>query len=315
MVMLDVRRLRVLQHLATYGTVAATAEILHLTAPAVSQQLAVLEREAGVPVVEKSGRTLRLTPAGELLVAHAEVILGDLAAAESDLRALKGGHHGLIRVAAFASAARTLLPTVYRLLAEHEDTRDEDTRTRTLTVQLVEQEPDPAMESLKKREVDVVLAHSYSVLPRNFPGNSRQDVLMEDPVLLCLSAARAERLELAPGQPADLARLSDEAWLTPGPETSCFQMIQRTCGAAGFVPDIRVRSSDFSVLVALVAADAGIALAPRLAIPEQEGISVHPLLVPVTRTVFTVIRTGTARRPDVHLLSTLLRQAADLASP
>ncbi|MEU2355451.1 LysR substrate-binding domain-containing protein [Streptomyces misionensis] len=304
--MLDVRRLRILQHLATYGTVAATAEVLHLTAPAVSQQLSVLEREAGLPVVEKSGRTLRLTPAGELLVAHAEVILADLAAAESDLQALKGGHHGLIRVAAFASAARTLLPEVYRLIAEHGDRQ-----ARTLTVQLVEQEPDVALEALKKRQVDVALAHSYSVLPRNFPGDSQQDVLLEDPVLLCLPAGRARQLELAPGQPADLTRLAGEAWLTPGPETSCYQMIQRTCGAAGFVPDVRVRSSDFSVLLSLVAAGAGIALAPRLAVGEQPGISVHPLLAPVTRTVFTVIRTGTARRPDVHLLSALLKQAAD----
>ncbi|MFF0465264.1 LysR substrate-binding domain-containing protein [Streptomyces mexicanus] len=303
--MLDVRRLRILQHLAAYGTVAATAEALHLTAPAVSQQLSVLEREAGTPVVEKSGRTLRLTPAGELLVAHAEVILADLAAAESDLQALKGGHHGLIRVAAFASAARTLLPEVYRLIAEHADQQ-----ARTLTVQLVEQEPDPAVEALKKRQVDVVVAHSYSVLPRNFPGNSQQDVLMEDPVLLCLPTGHAQRLELAPGQPVDLTRLADEAWLTPGPETSCYQMIQRTCGVAGFVPDVRVRSSDFSVLLSLVAAGAGVALAPRLAIDEQQGVSVHPLLAPVTRTVFTVIRTGTARRPDVHLLNALLKQAA-----
>lgn len=307
--MLDVRRLRILHHLATYGTVAATADVLHLTAPAVSQQLSVLEREAGVPVVEKSGRTLRLTPAGELLVAHAEVILADLAAAESDLQALKGGRHGLIRVAAFASAARTLFPEVYRLLAEQTDQQ-----ARTLTVHLVEQEPDPAMEALKRRQVDVVLAHSYSVLPRNFPDNSRQEVLLEDPVLLCLPAAQARRMALEPGQPADLTRLAGEAWLTPGPESSCYQMIQRTCGVAGFVPEIRVRSSDFSVLLSLVAAGAGVALVPRLAIGEQQGISVHPLIAPVTRTVFTVIRNGTARRPDVHTLSALLRQAAATAS-
>ncbi|MFL4909872.1 LysR family transcriptional regulator [Streptomyces sp. MMS24-I2-30] len=303
--MLDVRRLRMLQYLATYGTVAATADVLHLTAPAVSQQLAVLEREVGVPVVEKSGRTLRLTPAGELLVAHAEVILGDLASAESDLAALKGGRHGLIRVAAFASAARALLPTVYQLLARHEDEQ-----ARTLTVQLAEHEPDQALDALQKRRTDVALVHSYTVLPRNFPQNSQQDILMEDPVLLCLHPDRARRLGLSPGQPADLTRLANVPWLTPHPDLSCYEMIQRTCGAAGFVPDIRARSSDFSVLVSLVAADAGVALAPRLAIPGHHGVSLHPLLTPVTRTIYTVIRSGTARRPDVHLLHTLLEQAA-----
>jgi DNA-binding transcriptional LysR family regulator len=296
-----------LQHLATYGTVAATADILHLTAPAVSQQLAVLEREVGLPVVEKSGRTLRLTPAGELLVAHAEVILGDIAAAESDIAAMKGGHHGLVRVAAFASAARTLLPTVYQLLARHEDEQ-----ARTLSVHLVEQEPDQALEALQKRRTDLALAHSYTVLPRRFPQNSQQDILMEDPVLLCLAPAHAQRLGLSPGQPADLARLADARWLTPSPEVSCYDMIQRTCGTAGFIPDIRARSSDFSVLVSLVAADAGVALAPRLAIPEHHEVSLHPLLTPVTRTIFVTFRTGTARRPDIRLLHRLLGQAASL---
>ncbi|MEU2380646.1 LysR family transcriptional regulator [Streptomyces misionensis] len=309
--MLDVRRLRMLQHLAAYGTIAATADALHLTGPAVSQQLAVLEREAGVPVVEKRGRRLCLTPAGELLVAHAEVILGDLAAAESDLAALRGGHHGVLRVTAFASVARTLLPRVYQLLA-----RPVGETAPRLTVRLDEQEPDQALEALQKHRADVVVAHSYTVLPRNFPQNSRQDVLMEDPVLLCLHPDRARSLGLSPGQPADLARLADAPWLTPSPEVSCYEMIQRTCGTAGFVPDIRVRSSDFAVLVALVAADAGVALAPRLAIPEShDGVSLHPLLAPVTRTICTVVRSGSTRNPDVHLFRSLLEQAVAQHEP
>ncbi|WP_372348550.1 LysR family transcriptional regulator [Streptomyces sp. KL116D] len=303
--MLDVRRLRILQHLAVYKTVAAAAEALQLTAPAVSQQLASLEREAGMPVVEKNGRTLRLTPAGELLVKHADVILGDLAAAEADLAALKGGRRGLIRVASFASAARTLMPLVYRLIAEHADEQ-----ARTLAVQLTVQEPDLAIAALGKRQTDVALAHSYTILPRDFPASSRHDVLMDDPVVLCLHPDHAQQLGLAPGQTADLTRFSREPWLTPAPETSCYDMIQRACGSAGFVPDIRVRSDDFAVLAALTAAGAGVALAPRLALPEHHGLSLHPLVSPVTRTLFTVIRNGTERRPDVHLLRTLMEQAA-----
>ncbi|MFJ5969503.1 LysR family transcriptional regulator [Streptomyces sp. NPDC093060] len=304
--MLDVRRLRILHHLATYGTVAAAADALHLTAPAVSQQLAVLEREAGMPVVEKQGRTLRLTAAGELLVAHAEVVLGDLAAAESDLAALRGGRRGLIRVAAFASAARTLLPLVYRAFAE----QAEDSEP-ALTVHLVEQEPDAALEALRKRETDVAVVHGYTVLPRDFPSGSEQELLMDDPVVAVLHPDRAQALGLTPGRPADLVDLAHDPWLTPAPDTSCYEMIQRTCGAAGFVPDIRVRSSDFSVLTALVAAGAGVALAPRLAVPENaEGVSLHPLVMPVSRTIFTVSRSGTAHRPDIHLLGALLKDAA-----
>jgi DNA-binding transcriptional LysR family regulator len=308
--MLDVRRLRILQHLATHGTVAATAEALHLTAPAVSQQLAVLEREAGVPVVEKQGRTLRLTPAGELLVAHAHVVLGDLAAAEADLAALRGGQHGQVRLAVFASVARTLLPQVWRQLAPGPDGR------HTLSLHLVEQEPDLALAALRRRETDLAVVHAYSVLPRNLPPGTEHTFLMDDPVLLALHPERAGALGVAPGEAVDLARLSEDAWLTPGPETSCYEMIQRTCGAAGFVPGIRVRSSDFTVLTALVAAGAGVALAPHLALlSSRAGVSLHPLTKPVNRTVLAVTRTGTARRPDLGRLIELLRLSAQGVRP
>lgn len=308
--MLDVRRLRILQHLATYGTVAATAEALHLTAPAISQQLGVLEREAGLPVVERNGRTLRLTPAGELLVAHAEVILGDLAAAESELAALRGGEHGVVRVAAFASAARVLLPVVWQRLSA----ADAEGRP-ALSLHLVAQEPDLALDALRRRETDLALVHGYTVLPRDFPAGCDHETLLDDPVLLALHPARAAALDLSPGRPADLAALATLPWLTPAPDTSCYEMIQRACGAAGFVPAIRARSSDFSVLTALVAADAGAALVPRLALPDATApISLHPLVHPVTRNVFVATRAGTTRRPDLRRVLALLRETAPAAA-
>ncbi|MFJ5307260.1 LysR family transcriptional regulator [Streptomyces sp. NPDC088350] len=299
--MLDVRRLRILQHLAAYGTVAATAEALHLTAPAVSQHLAALEREAGTPVVEKHGRTLRLTAAGELLVAHAEIILAELAAAESGLAALRSGRCGIVRVTAFASAARTLLPPLWQRLADAPD----------LSVRLSVREPDEALDELRKRETDLALVHSYTVLPRGFPATFEQAVLLEEPVLLALHPDEADRLGLAAGQPADLSGLAHLPWLTPGQETSCYEMIQRACGAAGFVPDIRARSSDFAVLTALVGAGAGAALVPRMALGETSApLSLHPLLRPVTRTVFTVSRAGTAGHPDLRGVLDLLHETA-----
>ncbi|MGW1729118.1 LysR family transcriptional regulator [Streptomyces sp. NPDC002306] len=305
--MLDVRRLRVLQYLATHGTVAAAAQALYLSAPAVSQQLAALEREVGMPVVEKRGRTLRLTPVGELLVSHAEIVLSDLAAAESDLEALRGGGRGTVRVAAFSSAARALIAPVWaRILAAGEETG------AAPALELVEQEPDHALESLRRREVDLAVVHGYTILPRDFPTGCEQTTLLDEPVLLALHPDHAARRGIAPGETVDLARLSDSPWLTPGPGTSCYEMIQRACGAAGFVPAIRSRSSDFSVLAALVAAGAGAALLPRMTVPDSTPgpISLHPLLHPVTRTVYTVNRTGTSRRPDLVHLTELLREAA-----
>ncbi|GAA3798469.1 LysR family transcriptional regulator [Streptomyces chiangmaiensis] len=305
--MLDVRRLRIVQYLATYGTVAAAAQALHLTAPAVSQQLATLEREVGLPVVEKQGRTLRLTPVGELLVSHAEIVLSDLAAAEADLEAIRGGGRGIVRIAAFASAARRLIAPVWnRILGAGEEAEV------SLTLELVEQEPDAALEALRRRDVDLAVVHGYTVLPRNVPTGCEQTKLLEEPVLLALHPDHAARMGIGPGEIVDLRRLSESAWLTPGPETSCYEMIQRACGAAGFVPTIRSRSSDFSVLAALVAAGAGAALLPRMTLPDATPgpISLHPLLDRVTRTVYIVSRSGTSRRPDLRHLADLLQQAA-----
>ncbi|MGW2964454.1 LysR family transcriptional regulator [Streptomyces sp. NPDC001220] len=305
--MLDVRRLRVLQYLATHGTVAAAAQALYLTAPAISQQLAALEREVGLPVVEKRGRTLHLTPVGELLVSHAEIVLNDLAAAESDLEAIRGGGHGIVRIAAFSSAARSLIAPVWKRILDAGEGA-----AVSLELELVEQEPEGALEALHRRDVDLAVVHGYTVLPRDFPPGCEQTKLLEEPVLLALHPEHAALMEIEPGETVDLARLSDSAWLTPGPETSCYEMIQRACGASGFVPVIRSRSNDFSVLAALVAAGAGAALLPRMTLPDSPPgpISLHPLLHPVVRTVYAVSQSGTSRRPDIRFLQELLQQTA-----
>ncbi|MFF9494377.1 LysR family transcriptional regulator [Streptomyces flaveolus] len=307
--MLDVRRLRILQHLAAYGTVAATAEALHLTPPAVSQHLAALQKEAGTPVVEKRGRTLRLTAAGELLVAHAEIILTELAAAESGLAALRSGRRGIVRITAFASAARTLVAPLWPRLANSDPDPE-------LSLRLSVQEPDQALDELHKGSTDLALVHSYTVLPRSFPAVYEQALLMEEPVLLALHPRQAGELGLRPGQPVDLSLAADLPWLTPGPETSCYEMIQRACGAAGFVPDIRTRSSDFAVLAALAAAGAGASLIPRMALPDTtDSLSLHPLLHPVFRSIFTVSRAGTSKRPDLRRVLQLLHDPATPRHP
>src|SRR6476661_1146116 len=109
---LDVRRLRVLRELAERGTVAATAEALSFTPSAVSQQLAVLEREAGVTLLERDGRRLALTDAGRTLVAHADTVLAQLERAEAELASASEEVTGTLRVAAFSSYARSVLPDV-----------------------------------------------------------------------------------------------------------------------------------------------------------------------------------------------------------
>jgi DNA-binding transcriptional LysR family regulator len=290
---LDVRRLRLLHGFATHGTVAATAAALHLSGPAVSQQLAALQREAGVPLLEKRGRTLRLTPAGRLVVEHAEVVLAGLAAAEADLSALRGGGLGLVRLAAFPSAARVLLPRLWRRLADEPDLAPQ--------LRIAEHEPDAAVDALRHRDADIAVVHAYSLLPRDLPPGCEQHRLLDDPVLFAVHPEQAARHGLAPGRAVDLADFAQDNWLMPGRDTSCHELTRRACGAAGFVPRPVAVASDFAVLTALVGVDAGVAVVPRLALPPvTDGVSLHPLASPITRTVSALTATGDARQPHLR---------------
>ena len=151
--MLDVRRLRVLRELAARGTIAATADALGYTAPAVSQQLAALEREAGVALLERNGRTRRLTPAGEELVQRTEGILRELEAAEAALERTTTQVAGVLRAAGFASAHRILLPRAIATLAQ----RHPDLRVTTRDM-----EPEDSLPALKLGELDVAIAQEYA---------------------------------------------------------------------------------------------------------------------------------------------------------
>ncbi|MEV5795731.1 LysR family transcriptional regulator [Streptomyces sp. NPDC052192] len=303
--MLDVRRLRILAEFADLGTVAATAEALHLSGPAVSQQLAALEKEAGVLLLEKRGRTLHLTNAGLRLVDHARVLLGNLAAAEADLASLRQHPSGEVRIAAFPTAARTLIARLWP--APHNDSP---------RITLLEAEPDAAEAALRQHRADIALTHSYSLLPRPVPPGCEQRHLTDEPVLLVIHPDDAAAHGLQPGRPADLSRLADAAWLLPGPETACHEMTQRACGAAGFVPRAVAVASDFAVLAALTARRAGVALIPRLALPTPTpDISAFPLVSPLHRSIQAVYRAGTGTHPDIRFVIEHLVAAAPTPSP
>jgi DNA-binding transcriptional LysR family regulator len=125
--------------------------------------------------------------------------------------------------------------------------------------------------------------------------------LLDEPVMLALSPAEAARRDIQPGTRVRLADFADMDWLLPGPETSCHEMIRRACGAAGFVPRAVVLANDFSVLTALVSADAGVALVPRMAMPDGRlDLSIHELQDSVSRSISVVTRGGEARRPSLR---------------
>lgn len=296
--MLDVRRLRVLHAVSEYGSVTAAAAALGYTAPAVSQQLAALERETGVRLTERAGRGIGLTPAADVLVAHATALFARLDAAEADIAALRDQVAGRVTLAAFPSVAAALVPGTWRALSE---------QAPHVTLEFEEMEPEESLPAVLRGDADIAIAHEYDLLPRPLdPLFERRD-LVDDPVLVALPAT-----DLAAGQDAvDLATLSGRPFLAPRRSTSCAELIQRACARAGFVPAVTARATDFHVLLSLVAAGAGVALVPRLAARRlPDGVVLKGPAEPVTRRIFTVSRRGGDRRPAVRVvLDTIAGQA------
>src|ERR1700745_2989036 len=156
--MLDVRRLQMLSELQRLGTITAVANELHVTAPAVSMQLAALEREVGLALTERQGRRVVLTPAGEVLAAHGHDIVDLVSVAEMEVQTLHQGESGTYRIAAFPTAARAYVAAAWREL------RDDARAGPGLT--LTELEPDAATDALVRGDVDLAVVHAYSNVPR-----------------------------------------------------------------------------------------------------------------------------------------------------
>jgi DNA-binding transcriptional LysR family regulator len=263
--MLDLRRLRLLRELHERGTVAAVADALQFTPSAVSQQLAVLEREAGVPLLEKAGRGLRLTDAALVLVGHAEALLERAALAEADLSAAAGTVAGRGRIAAFESVAlRIALPAIEAL------GRD----APRLRCELVEAEPEQALPALALGDLDLVLADEWSPQPRALPDGVVRHELPGDPVRLVLPASHpvAERYPEA----VPLAELAREPWATGDPGMGWEEMTRRTCRAlGGFDPDVRHRTAGATVALALVERGLAVTMLPALPLAARGAAAVR----------------------------------------
>jgi DNA-binding transcriptional LysR family regulator len=282
--MLDVRRLRVLREVALRGSFSAAAQALAYSQSAVSQQIAVLEREAGARLVERQGRRVRLTDAGRALVRRADAILAELDAADAELRAIAGLRAGRVRVSTFASAATTLLPAaVTAFRAAHREVRVE--------LSLVEQTAE-ALEGLRAGRLDLVLVTQPVDQPPE-PGPLETHRLLEDPMLTVLPGGH----RLARRRSLRLDELAGEPWvLGGGPGCSDRAIILRACHAAGFEPRVVLDfpTDDYNATQGMVAAGAGITLLPRLALAvPRDDLAVRPLAGPgPSREVVAAVRRG-----------------------
>lgn len=291
--MLDVRRLRLLRELALRGTIAAVAEAFAFTPSAVSQQLSVLEREAGVPLLERTGRRVTLTPAGQKLVLHADAVLERLEQAAAELVDARQGLAGPLRIGTFPTAARVILPAALTTLAR---------RHPGLEPMVSEIDPAAVANALRAGELDVALIHDYDFVPSSAePGLTTQPLCSESMYLASAS----------PGQASDVSAISywkDASWITATPGTLCHAMTVRACQAAGFTPQVRHQVDEFATVLALVAAGQGVALVPQLGLIDAPPEAVLTR-VPICRRTKIAFRSGADRHPAVTAIAAALRTA------
>jgi DNA-binding transcriptional LysR family regulator len=291
--MLDVRKLRLLRELARLGTIAAVADALSYTPSAVSQQLSALERAAGVPLLRRVGRRVELTPAGAGLAARAEPVFALLADAEAALAADRAELAGELRIGAFPTAVRTLLPGALVALGSAHP---------RLELLVTELDPADVPDALRTGALDIALVHEYDYVPA-----------APDPAL-DLRPLLAETIFLAsagplPGRPEDVVgQCAERPWIAASPGTLCHLMAERLCQAAGFSPRIRHRADDFATVLALVAAGQGVALVPELALADwPDGVVLTPLTA--RRRTLIACRAGSTGHPAMVACADAIRQA------
>lgn len=330
--MLDVRRLRLLRELARRGTIAAVAEALSFSPSAVSQQLGVLEREAGLALLERTGRRVRLTPAGQNLVRCAEAVLALLEQAEADLAEARDGLAGALRIGSFPTATRAIVPAALVALGR---------RHPGLEPMVSETDPAAVAHALRAGDLDVALIHEYDFVPAAQEPGLATEPLYREAMYLAAPAeavtgadgaegsAAPETCETSvaqaavpgavpqaavpgaagPDQGEVLRRHADAPWIMATHGTLCHAMTVRACQAAGFAPRIRHRVDEFATVLALVAAGQGVAVVPQLGITGHADPAVGLTRLLMERRTKLAFRSGAGAHPAVAAFGAALRSA------
>lgn len=295
--MLDTRKLRIFCTVAEEGSFTAAATRLHLTQSAVSQQMAILEREVGTPLVDRGPRGVRLTVAGTLLAARARSLLNELAGLEHEVRRI-AERPAAVHLGVFTTAGAHLVPLVVRAY-----------RQRHPGTQLVlhPSQPGELAAELADGVITVGMSWDYDFAPRPYEGLLHHH-LRDDPMCVLLP----ESHPLAGHASVRLRDLCDEPWVARDHRPPYADALVAMCRITGFEPDVVFRTEDYSTLQGLVAAGVGVAVAPRLALVAQ-----RPDIVPVpfadpafTRRIHAVTLPESARDPLVTALVEVLREVA-----
>lgn len=293
---LNPSRLRILDVFERLGTVRATAEELHLSPSTVSQQLAMLEGEAGAALFERRGRTLSLAPAGLLLVRRARELLDRMDAISAELTDATAEPTGRVLVGGFASSIASLLvPAATWLAAEHP----------RLELELVEIEPREATAAIHLGRLDLVVTVDES------------DGTLLDPTLSVVQIASDPLLVVLPhGHPlaarasVSFTDLTGERWALDHAGTYLGELVPRECRRAGFEPVVVGRFSSYGVMIEHVAAGRSIAVLPELAVDGRARVESRPIDGLEDRRIVVASRSGSAARPAVRAVVEALSRSA-----
>jgi DNA-binding transcriptional LysR family regulator len=296
--MLNVVRLRVLKEVAYRGSFSAAAEALSYTQSAVSQQIAALERETEMALLERHPRGVSLTAAGQTLVSHADGILARLDAAEASLAAIAGLRGGRLRVASFPTAGATLMPLAIATFSAS---------FPEIELTLAEGEPEAIVARLRAGELDLALLFEFAgeTLPSE---DVTRTELLEDPMYLALPSAHP----LAAKERLRLSDLAAEAWVQTASASPCARHVVRSCHAAGFEPNVAFESDDYQTVQGLVAAGVGVALIPELALSVvRDDIAIRALSpTPPMRQVIAATPASARLVPAAPAMLGVLEEAA-----
>lgn len=290
-------RLQVLRMVRQHGTVTAAAAALHLTPSAVSQQLRGLARDLDVDLLQPAGRRVRLTPAAQVVLEHADRLHAQWEQARADLDAHRRGDVGRLRMSGFPSVLVALLDPVVAELAS----------APTIDLDVVQADPTEALDLLVAGDVDLAILEASPATPATTDERFELELLFVDPLQLVVPVDHA----LAGRGAVALADAAEEDWVGGPAGSSYHQIMLLACGRAGFTPAFRHRALDWSAYVSVVGAGLGVALLPRLAVPDDPRVRALPLAddPAPSRRVLTCVRRGSADQPAIRRLRHALRSS------
>lgn len=296
---MSVERLRVLREFADRGTVGAVASALSMTPSAVSQQLKVLAREAGVALLEPDGRRVRLTDAGHALVVRADEVLAAMDRAVAEMAHYRGSPRGRVRVAVFPSGGALLLPHVLTAMADS-----------GVDVLASDEDVPPAGVSRLLADYDIVLTHRDERAPSVSGARVAARVLMREPIDVVVAPTH----RLAGKSSVTPAELAQESWISVRGGFPVDDVLRSIATVTGVEPRVVQRLNDFRVIETVVAAGYGVALMPRFAVVHP-GLAVLRLSgVRAARAYELATRPHAGKRPAIASVLGAFRTAAALVT-